>query len=119
MATAMQTTGRRLAEEVALGHIGWTTCKSHLSMEKRFTYELLIDKVYLNGLGGPLFYIPAYLSIVALALLPIIQKAFLAYWSGQYETMDVEDVPVRLYVSLRYRCLDPNSRVEIFLSMVC
>lgn len=108
-----------VAEEVALGHIGWTTCKSYFSVEQTFTYELLIDKVYLNGLGGSLFYIPAYLSIVALALLPIVQKAFLAYWSGQYETMRVEDVPVRLYVFLRSLRLDSDSRIEIFLSMVC
>ena len=89
-----------VAEEVALGHVGWPACTSfdlvYLHDLPALTcFCLRVDKLYLKSLGGPLFYFSSGISLLATCCIPLVNRAFLAYWADQYNLMPDNEVPVK------------------------
>ena len=85
-----------IAEEMALGHVGWPACKlySYTCKDHALIFGN-IDRLYFVNLGGPFFYLAAYAFLLISCCMPLVNKGFLAYWSGKYEEMPTEAVPVR------------------------
>ena len=51
--------------------------------------------LYLKSLGGPFFYMMAYSVMLVFNFTPIINNGFLAYWSGKYNDLPMDEVPVK------------------------
>jgi hypothetical protein len=57
--------------------------------------DILSDKLYFKSLGGIIFYLCTGAAAAINIANPIITKAYLAYWSSEYdEDPQAEDVPV-------------------------
>jgi ABC-type methionine transport system ATPase subunit len=88
-------------EEVAIGRVAWSTCKPFDLTPVGQLNGNIVDRMFIDALGGKLFFVRIIVSLTIQMCFPIISKAFLAYWAQQYEERPQEDVPVRLLVFRR------------------
>jgi ABC-type glutathione transport system ATPase component len=79
-------------EEVAIGHVGWPICECSLYIWASTAQSNNLVKLYLQSLGGFSFYICFSVVFAILIIQPIVVKAFLAFWSEQYEILPFEEV---------------------------
>jgi ABC-type glutathione transport system ATPase component len=82
-------------EEVAIGRVAWSTCKPFDLTSVQLTWNIA-DRMFIDALGGKIFFVRIIVFLTIQMLFPIAGKAFLAYWAQQYEERPQEDVPVRL-----------------------
>ncbi|KZT36412.1 P-loop containing nucleoside triphosphate hydrolase protein [Sistotremastrum suecicum HHB10207 ss-3] len=72
-----------VAEEMALGHVGFSALK-----------------LWLGELGGPFFFIACISGIFIDCIMTVVAKWFLGYWSSQYETHPQGTVPTARYLAM-------------------
>ncbi|KZS96501.1 P-loop containing nucleoside triphosphate hydrolase protein [Sistotremastrum niveocremeum HHB9708] len=72
-----------VAEEMALGHVGFSALK-----------------LWLGELGGPFFFIVCISGIFIDCIMTVLAKWFLGYWSSQYEARPQGTVPTARYLAM-------------------
>lgn len=80
-----------VAEEIALGRVGWDACKSCLSERARLKKNIdggsVPDKLYLSNVGGILsFWVPYVTANLATQGFEILDVWWLGWWAQQYAT---------------------------------